>query len=164
MHREKLRGAYDVVVLVITLSLYSAMTFWDIRLPGPHYDETFPAAAAVNFYENRSETVPMMIDPSVVTLFGRPLPLMLMTYIGSVQTFLYIPVFMVLGDDVAVVRGTSIVLGCLFLFITYLFFRNAFDRTIATATLVLLCADPGFVFYTTRDFGPSAVALLLKMT
>lgn len=140
--------------------VFMSQNFW---LPGPHYDEVFAAAPAVNFYENRYETIPMQIDPSTVTLMGREMPLMLLTYLGSLKSMIYVPVFILFGDSLPVIRGLPIALGFLVIVVSYFFFRDAFNRPTAIVTTVLLISDPGFVFFVGRDFGPPALALLLKM-
>ncbi len=143
--------------------LFCVLTFHDLRLPGPNTDEVFTAAPAVNFYNNSYASQPPQIDPSVVPLFGRALPLMLMTYVGSVQTFLYVPVFFIFGHSIEVVRIVPILIAVAALWFGYFFFRNAFDRTAGAIMLLLTVTDPGFVFFTGRDFGPPALALLCKM-
>jgi hypothetical protein len=153
----------DVLICAVAGGIFCLLTVHDLWLPGLHYDEVFPAAPAINFVENRYHTEPMQINPSRIRLAGREIPLMLMTYIGSVQTFIYVPSFYFFGDDLTVVRLVPIMLSLLTLWILYLLAREAFGLEVAIIVLVLLLSDTGFVFYIGRDFGPPAVALLCKI-
>lgn len=153
----------DLLLCTAAGILFLSLTLQELRLPGPHYDEVFTATPAVNFVNNTYATDPMQIDPSVIHLFGRPIPLMLMTYVGSVQTFLYVPVFALFGTDLTVVRVMPIILALFALWFSYFFFRDAFGRTVAIVAIALTLADPGFIFFVGRDFGPPGLALLCKM-
>lgn len=154
---------YDWSICLAAAIVFCLLTFQNISLPGPHYDEVFPAAPAVNFYENHYVTAPMQIDPSAVWFFGRPLPLMLMTYVGSLQTILHIVSFTLLGDGLLVVRALPIILAVFGLWASYFFFLYLFDRNVAIISLVFLLADPGFIFFTARNFGLPNLAIVCKM-
>jgi 4-amino-4-deoxy-L-arabinose transferase-like glycosyltransferase len=153
----------DVIVCLLAPALFCVLTLQHLRLPGPHTDELFTAAPAVNFVEGTQNTTPMQIDPSVVHVAGRPLPLMVMTYVGAVQTFLYVPAFALLGDSIDIVRLVPILLAVAVLWCSYFFWSAFFNRATAILATALLVADPGFIFFAGRDFGPPALALLCKM-
>ncbi|GEM_PF-3602295 len=152
----------DWLICTAASILFCLLTLQHLRLPGPNTDEVFTAAPAVNFYNNTNHSEPPQIDPSIVPIFGRGLPLMLMTYVGGVQTFLYVPVFLLFGDSIEVVRVVPIVLAVIALWFAYFLFKYAFDRTVAVIAVFITVADPGFVFFVGRDFGPPALALLCK--
>lgn len=157
------RHLTDWLVCLGAGMLFCFLTMQHITLPGPNNDEVFTAAPAVNFYHNTYTSEASQIDPSVVSIFGRRIPLMVMTYVGSVETFLYVPVFALFGDGIEVIRILPILVAVIGLWFTYFFFLSAFGRNAAILTLILTLADPGFIFFTGRDFGPPAIALLCKM-
>jgi len=43
-------SAFDWIACVAASTVFLVLAFQDIHLPGPHYDEVFLAAPAVNFY------------------------------------------------------------------------------------------------------------------
>lgn len=153
----------DALACLLAAAVFGLLTLRDLRLPGPHTDELFTAAPAVNFVEGTTGGPPMQIDPSVVQIAGRPFPLMVMTYVGSVQTALYVPVFFVFGEGLEVVRIVPIVMAILAIWCSYFFWAALYNRTVALLATVLLLADPGLVFFAGRDFGPPALSLLCKM-
>jgi 4-amino-4-deoxy-L-arabinose transferase-like glycosyltransferase len=153
----------DAIACLLASAVFCLLTLQNLYLPGPHTDELFTAAPAVNFVEGTNNTRPMQIDPSIVHIAGRPLPLMVMTYVGAVQTFLYIPAFYLLGDSLATVRIVPIAIGILALWCSYLFWKSLYNRATAVLATIFLVADPSFVFFVGRDFGPPGIALLCKM-
>lgn len=153
----------DAIVCLLAAALFCLLTLQHLRLPGPHTDELFTAAPAVNFVEGTENSTPMQIDPSVVRIAGHPIPLMIMTYVGAVQTFLYVPAFALLGDSIETVRLLPIALAVLVLWGSYFFWCAFYNRATAILATAFLLADPGFIFFTGRDFGPPALALLCKM-
>jgi 4-amino-4-deoxy-L-arabinose transferase-like glycosyltransferase len=119
-------------------------------------------APAVNFLIDSIQTESMQINPSVITLFGKPLPLMLMTYIGSIKVIWHIVVFWLMGISVETARIGSVILGVFSLIYTFLFIRRLFPDWVALLTVFLMAASAEFVFYTSRDM-TIVFMLLAKM-
>jgi hypothetical protein len=162
--RARAASLTDATVCLFASVVFCLLTLHDLRLPGPHTDELFTAAPAVNFVEGTSATAPMQIEPSVIRIAGRPLPLMVMTYVGALQTILYVPAFFVFGVSIETVRVLPVAIAILAIWISYLFWLELFNRPTAILATVFLLADPGFIFFAGRDFGPPALAMLCKMT
>jgi len=143
--------------------LFIVLSGWNISLPGLQYDECLAAAPAVNFVTGNTHTEPMQITPSVVHIFGRPLPVMVMTYIGPVKTLLHIPIFFIGGISPLTVRLLPIIVVALSILLTFSITQSLFDTWSARATVLLIAVDPSFVYYLTRDVGPSALQVLFKL-
>jgi len=137
--------------LGLPLICYLFLTCHDLRIPGPNYDEMLYQAPAVNFVNGYVKTEPMQINPSVISIFGHPFPLMIMTYIGSAKVLWHSVVFEIMGISVETARFGSILLGILGLMGTYSFSRNYLSENVAAMGTWLLASMPDFVFYTSRD-------------
>lgn len=136
---------------------------WRLSLPGLQYDECLAAAPAVSFVRGTELAEPMHIRPSVIHPFGRPLPVMIMPYIGPVKTLLHIPFFTVFGISTVTVRLLPLLAGLASLVLTGWIARRLWGRAVANLTMLLLALDPSWVFYITRDVGPAALAVLFKL-
>lgn len=136
---------------------------WRLSLPGLQYDECLAAAPAVNFVRGVENAEPMHIRPSVIRPFGHPLPVMVMPYIGPVKTLLHAPFFVLFGISTVTVRLLPLMAGLASLVLTGWLCRRLWDRTVANLAVVLVALDPSWVYYLTRDVGPAALAVLLKL-
>lgn len=91
-------------------------------------------------------------------LFHHNIQLMVMSYVGTVKTFLWAPVLHLFGPSVWSVRLPAVFLGGL----TVLFFHRLLriagvSRIVAGLCALLLATDPVFLLTNTFDWGPVAV-------
>jgi 4-amino-4-deoxy-L-arabinose transferase-like glycosyltransferase len=145
---------YFWIALALVLYLFFSLTY--LTLPGLHYDETNFANAAMG-----KENAPFRIWE--IEVLGKKLPLMIMSYIGSVKSALYAPIFRIFGTGATAVRLPVVILGLFTLLISFAVFRRMFDRRIALAALLLFATDPTFIFANRLDWGPVSLMLLLEM-
>jgi 4-amino-4-deoxy-L-arabinose transferase-like glycosyltransferase len=99
-----------------------------------------------------------------IVAFHHQIPLMVMTYIGTLKTLLYIPILAVFGGNAWSVRVPMLLCGALTLF---LFFKLALRTTSRPAALIaglLLATDPSFLLTNTVDWGPVALGHLFLVT
>jgi hypothetical protein len=148
---------YSQVRLWVLIGLFLLLSCLYLNLPGLNFDECLGAAPAVAFLEG-SGIEPMQINPSIIQVFGRPLPLMVMTYIGPVKTILHILAYSVLGISVVATRLVPVlcVLGFLFVLTTVVDQQTG----VGDRTLALLAVHPAVTIYLTRDVAPAAFAVL----
>jgi len=149
--------------LLLAALLFSLAACWRLSLPGLQYDECLGAAPAVNFVRGTENAEPMHIRPSMIHPFGRPLPVMVMPYIGPVKLLLHIPLLATLGISTVTVRLLPLLAGLVSLGCAWWICRRLWSRVVADTTVLLLALDPSWVFYLTRDVGPAALAVLLKL-
>lgn len=149
------------ILFLIPFSLFLTQSLWHIELPGLQYDECLGAAPAVAFL-NGSKTPPMQIEPSIIHIFGRPLPVMIMPYIGCIKTILHITVYSIFGISVLTTRLLPVILVCLSLLFWYLILLRKTSKQSATLAVSLMSIHPVFVFYLTRDVAPAAFAVLCQ--
>jgi hypothetical protein len=90
------------------------------------------------------------------------LPLMVGGYLGALKTYLYMPLFAVWTPGPASVRVPSIVMAAGALLGFWYFMRLIAGRAAALGLLLLVVADPSFVFSARVDWGPTVVMQVLK--
>lgn len=148
---------YSQIRLWGLIGLFLLLSCWYLNLPGLNFDECIGAAPAVAFLEG-SGIEPMQINPSIIQVFGRPLPLMVMTYIGPVKTILHILTYSVFGISAGTTRLLPVlcVLGALFVLMTVVNQQTG----VGDRTLALLAVHPAVTIYLTRDVAPAAFAVL----
>jgi 4-amino-4-deoxy-L-arabinose transferase-like glycosyltransferase len=96
--------------------------------------------------------------------FHHTIPLMVMTYIGTLKTLIYIPILAVFGSGVWALRIPTVLIGALTIFF---FFRLALrlDSSLAASIGgILLATDPIFLLTNTIDWGPVALSQFLLVT
>jgi hypothetical protein len=94
-------------------------------------------------------------------VFGKRVPLMQMSYVGSLKTWLYAPLFAAWKPSAASLRLPMVLAGGLMLWLVYLLMRDAVSPEAGLVALLLLAADPSLVWTTRCDWGPSVLQHLL---
>jgi len=90
-----------------------------------------------------------------VRMFHHNVQLMVMTYIGTLKTFLWAPIFHVFGGNVWSLRFPTVILSAFTIFFFHRLMRIAGISTIAALVAALLLAtDPLFLTTNTLDWGP----------
>src|SRR5208283_3723748 len=95
---------------------------------------------------------------------GLQIPLMVMSYVGTLKTLLYLPIFAVAGTTVWSVRLPMVLSGALTIFIFYGLALQTAGRRTALLACALLSTDPAFLLPDTFDWGPVALHQLLLVT
>ncbi len=126
-----------------------------IHLPGPQHDELLHAPVVV----------PHLRSTALYSLeaAGRHFPVMIMSYIGTLKGWLLCLWFLVVPEGVPGYRAFGIAAGLTALWLAWRFASRYWDRLVALLAVVLLATDPSFVHTIRLDYGPVAMAHLLKM-
>jgi 4-amino-4-deoxy-L-arabinose transferase-like glycosyltransferase len=96
-------------------------------------------------------------------IFHHHLPLMLMSYLGTLKTALYWPLFKIFGSGIWVVRLPMVLVGAVTVYFFYRLLLRCGSRPLFAAATgaFLLATDPTFVLTDTFDWGPVALEHLL---
>ncbi len=105
-------------------------------------------------------------------VFHHDIPLMVMTYIGTLKTLLYWPLMAVFRSHFEahphwaawVFRLPTVLLGALTVYIFFYLTERAVNRRAATVAALLLASDPTFLLTNTFDWGPVALEHVLLVT
>lgn len=91
------------------------------------------------------------------------LPLMHMSYIGALKTWLYAPIFWLWSPSAAAIRVPAVFLGSAAIILFWLLLACVHSPRAAIAGSVLLASDTIFLLTTTFDWGPVALQHLLAV-
>jgi len=88
-------------------------------------------------------------------------PLMLMSYLGTLKTLVFNPLFKIFGTGVWITREPMLLAGALSVWIFYLLLRRVCGERAAVAGCVLLALDSCYLLTSVFDWGPVALQHLL---
>ena len=94
-------------------------------------------------------------------LGGSRLPLMLMSYLGTLKSWIYRPVFQLFGTGVSAMRVPMLLAGAASVWLFYLLLRRIAGERAAVVGCGLLAADSLYLLTTCFDWGPVALQHLL---
>jgi hypothetical protein len=94
--------------------------------------------------------------PGWVWVFGKPLAMMVMSYIGALKAWVYTLIFMVWEPSVYAVRIPMILLGAFTIWWFYRLLVRIQDRRAALIGCTLLATDTTYLLTTCFDWGPVA--------
>ncbi len=98
-----------------------------------------------------------------ISVFKKPLPTMLMGYLGALKAWLYAPILAIWQPSAWSVRLPVVLLGACTLWLFFRLSRRLLDRRGALAACALLAADTTFVITTTFDWGPVVLQRLFAV-
>lgn len=146
------------------LALYLALAFYQLGLPGLHYDEA--REAGLNAMEILTGAAITAFRGVGVDVMGRTFPLMVQDYIGALNVYLALPFLAFTGIGVPNLRALPVLCGLIVLLLVersvseWMAWRNASsggagDQQAASTPItlagliavVLLAASPSFVFW-----------------
>lgn len=99
--------------------------------------------------------------------FPQKIPLMVISYIGSLKTLLYWPIFRILGTGPWTLRIPVVLLGAITVFIFFRLAHASHAARGAQAAVIgafLLATDPVFLLTNTFDWGPVALEHFFVVT
>ena len=102
-----------------------------------------------------------------IQVFHHKVPLMVMTYVGTLKTLIYWPLIHWLGGSVWTVRVPVALTGAITVFVFYHLILNIGGPRAAFAAAagaLLLATDPVFLLTNTFDWGPVALEHVLLVT
>lgn len=88
---------------------------------------------------------------------------MLMSYLGTVKTWLYAPLLKVFGTSVWAIREPAILMGVASIWLFYALLRRTIGERTAALGTWLLAADSIYLLTTCFDWGPVALQHLLEI-
>lgn len=137
--------------VALCLSLFVFIGSFDIRSPGLYHDEALFVNAATG-------------GASELFVYRRlaGIPVMLMPYVGALKAWLYFPVFELFGIDLVTIRLPAVLFGALALGLTGRYVQQQFGRLAAAFFLLMAAVEPGMVFHSRLDWGPTALMMVFR--
>jgi 4-amino-4-deoxy-L-arabinose transferase-like glycosyltransferase len=90
------------------------------------------------------------------------IPLMVFPYIGALKSWLYDPVFAILGNSPTTIRMPVVFITSAGLVLLYPAVRDLVNGPVALLVFVVLCFDNSLFWLTRDDVGPSAITFFLE--
>jgi 4-amino-4-deoxy-L-arabinose transferase-like glycosyltransferase len=122
-----------------------------VRYPGIQYDEALFTAPLY----------PPRWDTGGISIFHIRIPLMLMTYLGCLKTWLYKPIFLLWSPSIYSLRIPAILIGLVTVYLFWILLRETVGQRAALVGALLLATDSSFLLTTCFDWGPVALQHLL---
>lgn len=127
--------------------LFFVMGVAFIPLTGVQYDEVLFVAAFIS---------PVHIEFNA-DLFGHNVPLMLMTYLGTLKAFIMQPIFDLAGYNHRTLRFPPLIFATFSVALFFLALRRLVSLRIALITGLLLITDAAYLLTSVYDWGPVAL-------
>src|SRR5438477_10332553 len=104
------RGGEFIVLIAAWMALATMMALLarqNLSVPGLYYDEAVFAGLAKDFVTGHvhGQHIP---NHETITLFGRPFPFFVQSYLGALKSWMLIPAFYLFGPTFAVLRATTL--------------------------------------------------------
>ena len=99
-----------------------------------------------------------------IRAFHHPIPLMLMSYVGTLKTAIYWPILKIFHGGAYSVRLPMLLLGAITIFFFFRLADSIQERRVAWIAVLLLASDPIFLLLDTFDWGPVALQHFLLVT
>jgi hypothetical protein len=132
-------AAYALVTLA--LAYFGVMASRHIALPGLNVDEVLGVRPAVG-------------GPVARRIFG--IPVLTISYMGALKSNIYFPIFALFGGSPETIRLPTIFISLLTLALTFKLSRLHFRPSYGALLVLLMAADPIFIFMSKADYGPSS--------
>ena len=139
-------AAYALVTLA--LAYFGVMASRNIALPGLNVDEVLGVRPAVG-------------GPVARRIFG--IPVLTISYIGALKSYIYFPIFALFGGSPETIRLPTIFISLLTLALTFKLSRLHFRPSYSALLVLLMAADPIFIFMSKVDYGPIVLMMFFKM-
>ncbi len=150
----------ELPILLLGLTIFFALTFYQIELPGLHPDEALEVLPAVQLLRGQEVEC---FKGVCVHLFGLRLPVMIYEYIATVNTYLVIPFFLAFGINVPALRTMPIVTSAVAMLFLYLWSRELYGRRVASITFLLMSVNPSFVFWSRQGVFVTSITIPISM-
>jgi hypothetical protein len=96
-------------------------------------------------------------------IFHREIPLMLLSYLGALKSWIYFPILTRIRPSYLTIRLPVLLMGTLTIWIFTWFLERAHGRRVAWVGGLLLATDTVFLLTTCFDWGPVALQHLLSL-
>lgn len=155
----RLGRLWDSGAMALSLALFALLSLHQLELPGLYYDEALDAVPAMQILLGQKVE---LVNQAGLWVASQAFPIMVMDYVGAVNTYLLLPFFALLGVKVTSLRLMPIAAGGLTIVLTYLLAKGLFNRWVAAITTLLLAVHPSFVFWSRQGIHVTSVMTVMS--
>lgn len=150
----------EYAVILAILIVFGALCWHQIELPGLHPDEAQEVIPIVQILNN----VPFeTLRDHGIDLLGTRFPLMIQDYIGTVNTYLYLPFIGLFGVSVYSLRLMSILISIVTLLLVWRLGRAWGSPLAGVLATLLLAMQPSFIFWSRQSVYVTFVTVPLTL-
>jgi len=147
-------------LLIPILAVFALLTLAQLDLPGLYYDEALDVVPTMQLLLGQ----PVRLERGVgIWLGDMALPVMIMDYVGAINTYLALPFLAILGINVVALRLLTVVLSAITLVLAYRLGGRLFDEKIALLAAFLLAIHPSFVFWSRMGITVTSVMTVFSL-
>ena len=150
----------DLPVLLVAIAVFVLLTTYQLELPGVHTDECLEVIPAVQLVGGQEVEC---YKDVCIEVFGQRLPVMIYEYIATVNTYLAIPFFALLGVNVTALRLMPITQSVVAMVFLYLLARELYNRRVAAMSVLLVAVSPSFVFWSRQGVFVTSVTIPISL-
>ncbi|NUQ39074.1 MAG: glycosyltransferase family 39 protein, partial [Caldilineales bacterium] len=129
---------------LLPLALFLGLALYQLALPGPNYDEAVEAKAAVQLLGGQPVEAHRQ---AVARVGGRSLPLMIVDYVGALNTYALLALFKLGGVSVITLRLWPVAVAAAILWLTYRLAQALAGPRAALLAALILAVHPSFLFF-----------------
>ncbi len=148
------------LAFLLPLGVFLALTLYQLSLPGPNYDEAVEAQPAVQLL--RGLPVEAHRD-ATIHVAGARLPLMIVDYVGALNTYVLLAYFKIGGISVPVMRLWPLTVAVLILWLTYRLGSAVGGRRAGLLAAWLLAVQPSYVFFSRQGIYVTNTTIALSL-
>ncbi len=146
-------------ILAILLA-FSALCWHQIELPGLHPDEAQEVIPVIQILNNAPFDT---IRNHGIEVLGARFPLMIQDYIGTVNTYLYVPFIGIFGVSVYSLRLMSILISVVTLLLVWRIGRAWVSPLAGVLAALFLAMQPSFIFWSRQSVYVTFVTVPLTL-
>lgn len=148
------------VLVLIALLVYGAITLIQLDLPGLYYDEALDVVPTMQLLRGQ----PVILERGVGVWVGSTaFPVMIMDYVGAVNTYLMLPFFWLFGVNVYSLRLMTLLAGAVTLVLGFRVGSRLFGTAPAALATLLLAVHPSFVFWSRMGITVTSVMTVFSL-
>ena len=140
--------------------VFLLLASWQLGLPGPHYDEAIEVVPAIQLLRGMAVTAHRGAG---IRIGGTLFPIMVVDYIGALNTYLVIPFFLVGGIGVPSMRAMPIAAGLVALYFTFRLADEWAGERAGILAALFLAVQPSFVFWTRQGIFVTSITTPILM-
>ncbi|MBI2911276.1 MAG: glycosyltransferase family 39 protein [Chloroflexi bacterium] len=153
--------ALEALCLLAAVGLFLALGLHQINLPGLYHDEALDAVPAVLLLQGQDDAIERLRG-SGISIGGRYFPLMVMDYVGPLNTYLLVPIFALTGIGAAGIRLLTVVGGAITLILGYGATRALLGPGVAAGAILLAAVHPSFLFWSRQGVFVSSLMSVMS--
>ncbi len=153
--------ALEALCLLAAVGLFLALGLHQINLPGLYHDEALDAVPAVLLLQGQDDAIERLRG-SGISIAGRYLPLMVMDYVGPLNTYLLVPIFALTGVGVTGIRLLTVVGGAITLVLGYGATRALLGPWVAAGAVLLAAVHPSFLLWSRQGIFVSSLMSVMS--